>query len=63
MTIEDIVAAISGRLQGGELLVYGNFNVDLNNPEGTAHAEEISVELAAAGLEDMSTHFLPRRNL
>ena len=63
MNIEDIVADISRRLQGGKLLVYGNFNVYLKNPEGTARAEDISSELAAAGLEYMSTHFLPRRKL
>ena len=60
-TIEDIVAAISRRPQGAELLVNGNLNEDLDEPEGTTCAEDIFAALAASGLEYMSSHFLPKR--
>ena len=58
--IEGMVAAISRRPRGAKLLVAGNFNTDLVKPEGTTRVEEIAAELAAADLEDMSAHFLPR---
>ena len=60
LTIEDVVAAISKRPRKAELLVAGNFNVDLAEPEGNARDEKIAAALGAARLEDMSTHFLPR---
>ena len=33
--IDDLIVAISRQPQGGELLVAGNFVLDLYNPEGT----------------------------
>ena len=56
LIVEDDIAAISRQPQGAELLVAGNFNADLANPEGIACAEEIDTALAAAGLEDMSAN-------
>ena len=60
LTIEDIITAIRRNTRGDKLLVAGNFNADLANPKGTAHVEEIAAALAAAGLEDISAHFLLR---
>ena len=48
------------RLHGAELLVAGNFNVDLAAPEENMRDEEIYVALAAAGMEYTSAHFLPQ---
>ena len=44
--------------RGAELLVAGDFNVDITAPEGDWRAEAIATELATAGLEDMTRHFL-----
>ena len=38
----------------------GNFNADLDKPEGTTRAEKIAAALASASLEDTITHFLTR---
>ena len=60
-TIEGIVTVISKRPRRAELLVSGNFNIDLAEPEGTSRDEDIAEALAAAGLEYMSAPFLPMR--
>ena len=39
----------------------GYFNTDLAAPEGQARDEEIVAAMAAAGLEYLSGHFLPRQ--
>ena len=59
-TMERIVEAIRRKPRGAELLVAGNFNVNIAAPEGDRRAEDIATELATAGLEDMARHFLPR---
>ena len=59
--VEDITAAIRARTYGAELLVSGDLNVNITEPEGTPRGEAIADELTAAGLEDMGMHFLPRR--
>ena len=41
-------------------MVAGNFNADIAAPEGNRRAENIATDIAAAGLEDMAQHFLPR---
>ena len=43
--------------QGADLLVAGYFNAGQSDLEVSAHAEEISEELAKDGLEYMITHF------
>ena len=58
--MERMVEAIRRKPQGAELLVAGDFNVDIVAPEGDRRAEDIATELATAGLEDMARHFLPR---
>ena len=38
----------------------GEHNINIAEPEGTPRVEAIVDELAAAGIEDMGLHFLPR---
>ena len=59
-TMEWVVEAIQRKPRGAELLVAGDFNVDIAAPEGDRRAEDIVAELATAGLEDMARHFLPQ---
>ena len=59
-TMERVVEAIQRKPRGAELLVVGDFNVDIAAPEGDRRAEDIATELATAELEDMARHFLPR---
>ena len=51
-TLEDVAAAISRRPCGDELMVVGNFNANLEKPEGITCTEDIKMDLAAAGLKD-----------
>ena len=60
-SIEIVVAALKDRPRGAELLVTGDFNVNLSEPEGDRRGEDIAADMATEGLEDMSAHFLPRR--
>ena len=62
-TMERVVEAIRRKPRGAELLVAGDFNVNIAAPEGDRRAEDIATELAKAGLEDMARHFLPREKL
>ena len=59
-TMERVVEAIRRNPRGAELVVAGDFNVDIAAPEGDWRAEHIATELATAGLEYMARHFLPR---
>ena len=59
-TMERVVEAIQRKPRGAELMVAGDFNVDIAAPEGDWRAEDIAAELATAGLEDMAQHFLPQ---
>ena len=43
-----------------KLLAEGDFNANLADPEGDRRREDIAAVMATEGLEDMSTHFLPR---
>ena len=58
-TIEDVSATIKARPYRSDLLVAGDLNVNLAEPEGTPRGEAIADELAAAGIEDMGLHFYP----
>ena len=60
-TIEDVAVAISRRTQKADLLVAGDFNANMDEPEGTMCAEYNSTALGASGLEDMSAHSILRR--
>ena len=55
--------AISQKPRGDALLVAGNFNTNLSAPEGWMRDEEITADLAAAGLEYMSGQFPPQKKL
>ena len=59
-TMERVVKAIRRKPQGAELLVAGDYNVDIAAPKGDRRVEDIATELATSGLEDMARHFLPR---
>ena len=61
LIIEIIIIALRERPRGTKLLVAEDFNADLAQPEGTRIYKDIVAELAAAGLEDMSSNFLLRR--
>ena len=61
-TMERFSEAIRSKPRGAELLVAGDFNVDLASPEGYRRAEDIVTSLATEGLEDMAWHFLPQEN-
>ena len=43
------------------LVVAGDLNVNLSEPEGGRRGEDIVEAMATEGLEDMPAHFLPRR--
>ena len=59
VTMEMVVKAIRRKPPGAELMVAGDFNVDILAPEGR-RAENIATDLATAGVEDMAQHFMPR---
>ena len=59
-TIEWVVEALRERPTGAELLVAGNMNINLAEPEGYRREEDIAETLATEGLEDMAAHFLLR---
>ena len=57
--METVVKAIIRKPPGEELMVAGDFNVDILAPEGR-RAENIATDLATAEVEDMAQHFMPR---
>ena len=59
MTMETVIHAIGRKPPGAELMVAGDFNVDILVPEGR-RAENIAKDLATAGVEDMAQNFMPR---
>ena len=61
LTIESVVAALKYRPKGTELVVVGDLNMELEDPENDQRGTEIALALTAAGVEDMTAHFLPRR--
>ena len=60
-TIESVVAALKDIPRGVELLVAGDFNVNLAEPEGYRRGEYIAAAMATEGLEDVLAHFLLQR--
>ena len=50
-----------GATPGAKLLVAGDLNMNMSEPEGDQQGEEIVAALNRVGLEDMLAHFLPRR--
>ena len=60
-TIESVVAALRDRPKGTTLVVAGDLNTDLEDSENDPRGTEIAAAMTAAGVEDMTAHFLPRR--
>ena len=60
-TIESVVAALKERPKGTALVVVGDLNTALDDPENNRRGTEIAAALIEAGLEDMTVHFLPLR--
>ena len=58
--METVVKRIGRKPPGSELMVAGDFNVDILEPEGR-RAENIATDLETAGVEDMAQHFMPHR--
>ena len=50
LTVENVVAALKEFPMGAELLVTGDFNVNLAEPEGDRRGEDIAVAMATEGL-------------
>ena len=61
LTIESVVATLKERPRGVEMLVTGDFNINLVEPEGDLRGEDITAAMATEGLEYMSAHLLSRR--
>ena len=62
LTLESAVAALKERPRGIKLLVAGDFNINLLDPEGDRRGEDIVVAMVRGVLKDMAAHFLPRRH-
>ena len=60
-TIERVVEALRERPKGADLLVPGDMNINLAEPEGDRREEDIAATLTTEGLEDMAAHFLSRQ--
>ena len=58
-TIESVVAALKERTRGTALLVEGDLNTTLTDPENSRRGTEIAAALTEAELEEMAAHFLP----
>ena len=59
--IESVVDALKERPQGTALLVAGDLNKTLTEPENNKRGTDIVAALTVEGLEDMATYFLPLR--
>ena len=60
-TIERVVAAIKDSPKGTTLVVVGDLNTELEDPENDQRGTDIAAAMKAAGVEDMTAHSLPRR--
>ena len=58
-TIESVVAALKERPRGAALLVVGDLNTMLTEPEKERRGTDIAAALVEEGLKNMATHFLP----
>ena len=59
VTMEAVIHAIGRKPLGAELLVAGDFSMDILAAEGR-RAENIATDLATAGVEDMAHNFMPK---
>ena len=62
-TIERVVTAMGDQPRGTALLVPGDLNTDLEATDNYRRGSEIVAALTEAGVEDMSAHFLPRKQI
>ena len=58
LTTEIVVAALKERPRGAKLLVVGDFNINLAEPEVYRRGEDIALAMVREELEDMLAHFL-----
>jgi hypothetical protein len=56
------ISEASNHFQGKQIILMGDINVDLQTTTPNNRDIEIMAFLSTLGLEDMSTHFLPRMN-
>ena len=61
LTIESVVAALKERPRGAKLLVAGDLNINLEDPEGYCREGGSMAALMTSVLEDILAHFLLRR--
>ena len=62
-TVESVVSALKKRPRGTALLVAGDLNTKLSDPENDERGTEIVAALTEAGIEDMAAHFLPHQRI
>ena len=60
-TIESVVVALKERPRGAVLLVAGDLNTMLTEPENDRRGTDIAAALTEGGLKGMAAHFLPRQ--
>ena len=60
-TIYSVVAALKERTQGAAMLVGGDLNTTLTEPENDRRGTDIPAALTEERLEDIATHFLLRQ--
>ena len=60
-TIEWVVTALGDKPRGTALIVAGDLNTDLGDTENDRRGSEIAAVMTEAGVEDMTAHFLPRK--
>ena len=61
LTIESVVAALKEQPRGAALMVAGDLNTTLTEPENDWRGTEIAAALTEERLEDMAAHFLTRQ--
>jgi hypothetical protein len=59
-TLEYVSKALTDRPEGVDPILIGDLNANLADP-GSEREHEIAATVAACGLEDMASHFRPRR--
>ena len=60
-TIERVVTALGDQPRGTALIVAGDLNTALGDMACDGRGTEIAAAITEAGLEDMTSHFLPRK--
>ena len=63
VTVRYVEAVMKERPRRSELIVAGDFNVDMEGTDGWGQDENISALIKTAGIEYLAGNFLPRRRL